>query len=100
MLVIRYEALIATPAAAFAPVIQWLGQDPPKDRLDRAIRFSAFNELSTQEKTNGFKERSAAILWSVLRHRPGRALAHGLSHAQQARIERDHGTTMQRFRYL
>ncbi len=98
--VIRYEALIASPAAAFGPVIDWLGQDPPKDRLERAIRFSALDELRAQEQKKGFKERSADSTGPFFgTGQPGHWRT-VLSPAQQARIERDHGAMMQRFGYL
>ena len=96
----RYESLAAAPAAAFGPLIGWLGQDPPAERLDRAIRFSAFTELRAQEDTQGFKERVPEAT--------GRFFGSGqpghwrdvLTRAQQARIEHDHGAVMQRFGYL
>jgi hypothetical protein len=98
--VVRYEAMVNAPEATFAPVIQWLGQKPPPERLNRAIRFSAFDELRAQEQAKGFKERAVeatAPFFGTGRTGYWRTV---LSPAQQARIERDHGTMMRRFGYL
>lgn len=98
--VVRYEAMAAAPAAAFGPLIRWLGQDPPPERLSRAIRFSAFGELRGQEQAKGFSERVAESTGPFFATgQPGQWRA-VLTPAQCARIERDHGTLMQRFGYL
>jgi Sulfotransferase domain len=98
--VIRYEAIVASPSAAFAPVIQWLGQVPSPERLDRAIRFSTFDELRAQEAARGFKERVAEATGPFFgTGQPGHWRS-VLSPAQQVRIERDHEPMMQRFGYL
>jgi hypothetical protein len=98
--VMRFETMIEAPAAAFGRLIHWLGQDPEPERLNRAIRFSAFDELRTQEQQKGFKERvaeSTAPFFGTGRPGHWRTV---LSPVQQARIERDHGTMMRRFGYL
>ena len=98
--VVRYEALVSAAEATFGPLISWLGQDPPPERLRRAIRFSAFEELRAQEQAKGFKERAAestAPFFATGQPGEWRSV---LSAAQQARIERDHATVMQRFGYL
>ena len=100
MQVIRYETIVRDPTAVFGAVITWLGQSPPLERLKRAIRFSSFEELRGQEKANGFKERTAESDGPFFQSgKPGH-WREVLSPAQQARIERDHGTMMQRFGYL
>lgn len=98
--VVRYEAMVDDPHATFAHLIRWLGQEPPPERLDRAIRFSAFDELRAQEQLKGFKERvpeSTAPFFATGRPGSWRSV---LTAAQQARIERDHATVMRRFGYL
>jgi hypothetical protein len=98
--VARYESMVNDPAATFGPLISWLGQDPPADRLNRAIRFSAFDGLRAQEQAKGFKERVAESTGPFFgTGQPGHWRT-VLGPAQQARIERDHGTTMRRFGYL
>jgi hypothetical protein len=98
--ILRYEAMVQDPAAAFRPLIRWLGQEPAPERLNRAIRFSAFDELRAQEQAKGFKERvaeSTAPFFGTGQPGHWRSV---LSSEQQARIERDHGTMMRRFGYL
>jgi hypothetical protein len=97
--VLRYEALVAAPEAVFAELIGWLGQPPPPARLKRAIGFSDIAELRAQETAKGFTERvagSTAPFFGAARPGGWRGV---LSPAQQARIERDHGTMMARFGY-
>jgi hypothetical protein len=98
--VVRYEAMISAPEATFGPLIRWLGQEPPPERLHRAIRFSAFDELRAQEQAKGFKERAAESTAPFFGSgQPGHWRS-VLSPAQQARIERDHAAVMRRFGYL
>ncbi|MDZ7708712.1 MAG: sulfotransferase domain-containing protein [Roseovarius sp.] len=59
LLVLRYEDMLADPRACFARVVQHLGMPLDVERLDRAILFSSFEELSEQEKKQGFVEKSA-----------------------------------------
>jgi hypothetical protein len=98
--VLRYEAMLGIPDEAFGSQIRWLGQDPPPERLRRAIQFSAFDVLRAQEQAKGFKERvpeSTAPFFGAGQSGTWRSV---LTPAQQARIERDHGPLMQRFGYL
>ena len=98
--VIVYEEMLAAPEAVFRPLITWLSSTPPRDRLARAIRFSAFDELRNQERNKGFVERvaeSTAPFFGTGRAGGWRDV---LSRAQQARIERDHAAVMRRFGYL
>jgi len=98
--VLRYESMVDDPAAAFAPLISWLGQDPPPERLARAIGFSRFAELQTQEQTHGFRERVPEATGPFFASgQPGQWRC-VLSPAQQARIECDHAVVMRRFGYL
>ena len=99
-LIIRYESLIADPAGLFGAVIDWLGQEPPPDRLRRAIRFSRFEELQGQEQTKGFKERMAESTAPFFGTGQAGRWQSELSSAQRDRIERDHGTIMERLGYL
>ena len=59
VLVLRYEDMLADPRTCFARLVEHLGMPLDVERLDRAILFSSFKELSEQEKTQGFVEKSA-----------------------------------------
>jgi hypothetical protein len=98
--VVRYEAMLADPAAVFAAQIHFLGDDPAPERLQQAIRFSAFDELRRQERAVGFKERVAGSTARFFATGQAGRWRQVLSPAQRARIERDHGMVMQRFGYL
>lgn len=96
---VRYEDLVADPAAAFGGVIAFLGLPPDADRLSRAIAFSRFDELAAQEARAGFNERSRN---SDRFFRAGRAGGwRDVLHADQvARVVRAHGAAMSRLGYL
>lgn len=55
---VRYEDLTADPHAEFRRVLEHLGFPVDEERLDRAVRFSSFDELSAQEAKIGFVEKS------------------------------------------
>ncbi|MDH3594447.1 MAG: sulfotransferase domain-containing protein [Rhodospirillales bacterium] len=58
LLVLRYEDMLDTPFKAFGRTAKFLGLEPPRARLAKAIRFSSFKTLRSQEDAAGFKERS------------------------------------------
>lgn len=58
VLVLRYEDMLDDPKACFTKVVEHLGMPLDEARLDRAILFSSFKELSAQEKAQGFVEKS------------------------------------------
>jgi len=57
--VVRYEDLRSNTAAAFAEVVGFAGLDLDKERITKAVAFSAFDRLRGQEAKVGFRERSA-----------------------------------------
>jgi hypothetical protein len=59
LLVLRYEDLLADPIGRFGRLIRFLGGPPAPERLERAVRFSSFEQLSDQERKQGFTERPA-----------------------------------------
>jgi hypothetical protein len=99
LLGLRYEDMLAEPAASFGKVIRFLGREPPADRIERAIRLSSFAALQAQERHNGFVERpeSAAAFFHTGTAGQWRAQ---LTSAQIARLEQDHGAEMRRAGYL
>ncbi len=58
ILVLRYEDMLADPRTSFARMVEHLGMPLDVERLDRAILFSSFKELSEQEAKQGFIEKS------------------------------------------
>ncbi|EDM69422.1 sulfotransferase [Roseobacter sp. AzwK-3b] len=58
-LIIRYEDMLENPTATFTDLLQHLGVPVHSGRLQRAIKFSQFDELAKQEASVGFGEKSA-----------------------------------------
>jgi len=56
--VMRYEDMLADPNTAFDGLVRFIGLTPDAGKLERSIRFSSFEEVSRQEKTSSFIERS------------------------------------------
>jgi hypothetical protein len=59
--VMRYEDMKADPGTAFAGLLGFLGIPVDAERLERAIRFSSFDEMRRQESETPFVERSANL---------------------------------------
>lgn len=59
-LLLRYEDMVRDPLKTFGKFMKFLGVPKNPERLKRAIRNSAFAEVSKQEKSTGFKERVRA----------------------------------------
>ena len=88
---IRYEDMLAAPIETFGRLLDFLGLPKPPERLEKAIRFSSFDELARQEtqerfvesrpdgKSRFFREGKAGIWRQVLTPDQARQLieAHG-----------------------
>jgi aryl sulfotransferase len=92
--VVRYEDL----PGAFGGVLQFLGEAPDAERMERAIRHSRLEELQRQEAAHGFKERQSEA--AFFRQGEVGAWRRTLRPDQVRRIEAAHGAMMQRFGYL
>jgi hypothetical protein len=98
--VMRYETMIEAPEASFTRLAGWLSPGPSPERVRRALRFSALDEMRAQEQAHGFVERTAQSTAPFFgAGRPGR-WREWLSSNQQTQIERDHEMMMRRFGYL
>lgn len=97
--VVRYEDLLERPLRTFGGVAQFLGLNPPKDRLKKAVKFSSFKELSSQESKAGFKEKSvhAKRFFNAGKKDQWREK---LTEDQIQRIIEDHREQMERFKYV
>lgn len=56
--VLRYEDMLQNPMKAFGGLVRFMGLNPPRQRLERAIERSSFKSLRQQEDQKGFKEKS------------------------------------------
>jgi hypothetical protein len=96
--VVRYEDMQERPVETFGGVARFLGLDPPRERLDRAISHSSFGALKAQEEQHGFVERTEHTRF----FREGRTGTWRtvLSEEQVARLVADHREQMERFGYV
>lgn len=98
-LLLRYEDMKRYPEVEFAKAVRHLGMEVDEERLERAIRFSSFDELASQETKAGFVERAKN---AERFFRSGR-IGEGLESFQDedvARAVSDHRATLERFGYL
>ncbi|HWK46847.1 MAG TPA: sulfotransferase domain-containing protein [Stellaceae bacterium] len=98
LLVIRYEDLLASPTKTFGSVVRFLGLNPPRERVEKAIKLSSFKVLQAQERRKGFIERPS---WASAFFREGKAEQWKklLTPEQQELIKQHHGEQMVRFGY-
>jgi len=97
--VIRYEDMTIDPHAAFAAALTFIGAPVDDTRLDKAIRFSRFDEASRQEAEHGFVEKPAGATRFFRSGKTGEG-RETLPAPSIARIERDHEAVMRRHGYL
>lgn len=99
VLTVRYEDMLATPEDSFAAMLKHIGVPVDPERLQKAIRFSSFDELARQEAETGFVETSP---------KAGRFFASGQSGQWRQELEpkivkkvkRDHRKVMKKYGYL
>lgn len=97
--VIRYEDMQADPAAAFSGALTFIGAPVDATRLEKAIRFSSFDEARKQESTAGFIERPAHSKAFFRSGKVGEGRAK-LPPDLIDRINADHGAVMRKYGYL
>lgn len=97
--VMRYEDMLRSPLATFRAAARFLQLPDEPARVERAIRFSAFDELARQEAEDGFREKPQRTK-RFFRHGQSGAWRKQLTPQQIDRIVTDHGDVMRRFGYL
>ncbi len=97
--VMRYEDMGSKSLETFAALARFLGLNPPRDRLKKALKYSEFRVLKRLEEKHGFRERSEHTDRFFRRGRAG-GWRQTLSAEQAKRIEDAHREQMQRFGYL
>ena len=99
-LLLRYEDLLANPEAAFGRVARFLGNGSTPERLRRAIDFSNFSVLASQERETGYRAHSATAQSTFFRTGTSGQWRDVLSNAQAQKITDAHGEVMRKFGYL
>lgn len=98
-LVVRYEDMVADPAAALARMAGRIGWEADAETIAGAVAATEFSRLADKEKRLGFRERAPRTESFFNKGKAG-AWRDILTPEQAARIERDHEEVMARFGYL
>lgn len=93
---VRYEDLIEHPVEVFAGILQFLEENPNKQRVEQAVELTNLENLRKQEEKHGFGEASrkakffgqGGSTWKTI-----------LSNTQINRIAKDHGEMMNALGY-
>ena len=96
---LRYEDMQSAPVETFTRAIRFLGLPDDEERIAKAVRFSEFKKLQTQETSKGFKDSSSKVQ-NFFRKGIVGDWKNVLTEAQVGRIIADHGEIMARFGYL
>jgi len=100
VLVLRYEDMLTGPVQAFGQVLEHIGFPADGARLDRATRFSAFDELQAQEARHDFLEHGRTKARFFHTGSSGQWRGGALAGDLVARVEHDHGPAMRQWGYL
>lgn len=98
ILVVRYEDLLADTNKVFTEVLNFSGQNVETDRVKKAVEFSKFENLKSQEIEHGFGEKMP-LSESFFRKGVAGSWRENLSPAQASSIVECHGEVMRRFSY-
>lgn len=97
--VIRYEDMKNNTMDTFKTAVQFLKLDYTDDKILKAIEFSEFDRLKSQEQTYGFRERAPACASFFNKGKSG-VWRESLTDMQIQQIIDDHRAIMKRFGYL
>lgn len=98
VLVVRYEDMRADPISGFTEVIRFCGLDTDPERIAKAVDFSRFERVKSQEEEHGFGEKMPRAE-SFFRKGVVGSWREGLSEEQAAQLVAQHGDVMRRFGY-
>lgn len=97
--IMRYEDMLLNPMESFEKMLRATGLPIDAARIEKAVRFSSFEEVSEQEKLGGFKENPEVS---------GRFFTHGTSGQWETdlaprlakTIRKEHRKMMNKYGYL
>jgi Sulfotransferase domain len=97
--VFRYEDMQQDAVATFSQIVEFAGLEVDLERVQRALEFSKFEQLQSQEADGGFREK-LPMSQSFFRRGEVGSWRSALSQEQVAQLITSHGETMRRFGYL
>jgi aryl sulfotransferase len=97
--VLRYEDMLAGPAAVLGRVMEFAGDPRPVEALARAAALTDFARLQSLEAETGFREAWPGASGGFFRRGQAEAWRDELTPEQARRIEAAHGPTMRRLGY-
>ena len=97
--VVRYEDLQADPVATFGAVVRFCGLADQPARIEKAVRFSRFEQVQEQESAHGFNERMAGAPAFFRKGQVG-GWREELPPELVEKLLIDHAAVMKRFGYL
>ena len=95
----RYEDMSLAPLQTFRGAARFLGLPDDSRRIEKALRFSSFDELQNQEEAGGFTGKSSGAP-SFFRAGEVGSWRQVLTEPQARRLVHDHRGVMQQFGYL
>jgi hypothetical protein len=96
---VRYEDMQSDPVSTFGLAFGFMGMELRQDKLEQAISYSRFENLSAQEASDGFRERPPKTERFFRKGKVG-DWRNSLSMAQAERVIEAHEDAMRRFGYL
>lgn len=97
--VIRYEDMLENPISTFAGAVRFMNLPDDPARIEKAIRFSDFKILRSQEEQGIFKEKPPKTEFFFRQGKSG-DWQNKLTSEQIRQIISDHALVMRRFGYL
>lgn len=97
--VVRYEDMVMQPFETFSQVVQFCGLPYDAARVEKALDFSTFERLQTQEAENGFGEKTPRAKSFFRKGKIG-SWRDQLTDKQVHHLIEDHRDIMRRFGYL
>ena len=96
--VMRYEDLLESPAPVFGDMLSFIGLDPDPARLEKAVRFSTFDEAKRQEASAPFRENPGNHPTFFTEGRAGQ-WQDVIDHRTAMEFARSHRKMMRKFNY-
>jgi len=98
--VMRYEDMVREPEAAFSALVRFLNLPLDSERLKKAVRFSDFQSLKSQERERGFVEARDDGKSPFFRSGQIGQWQESLSESHIRMIVESHRAILERFGYL